>query len=91
VPGVGGQAERSGRTALLKLVQWIQGLRSRGGGRSGLGCGQGIKDIDWGGGRIRGGRKNKAAQHRAARGREPAVATTRRRQEAGVILTDSPN
>jgi hypothetical protein len=36
---------------------------------------------------VAGGRR--AAQRRVARGREPSVATTRRRQEAGVILTES--
>lgn len=57
--GARGQVERSGRTTLQKLVQWMDGSKGlRSGGGEGGGYGQASRDIDWGAGRIRGGRKN---------------------------------
>jgi hypothetical protein len=91
-----GGAEWSHRATKAGTVQWMDPRLEIGGpgggrGEGGGGCGQASKHIDWGAGRIRGGRKNEQRKRRVARGREPSVATTRSRQEAGVILTDSPN
>ena len=82
-----GGAEWSQNAAKAGSVDgWIQGLRS--GGGEGGGVWPSLQRHRLGSRPNQRRTEERAARRRVARGREPSVATTRRRQEAGVILTE---